>query len=584
VVINLVCYRRLGHNEQDDPSITLPLLSERIKRQRKVSEIYADRLVSDGVATRAEVAGWIERCAAEYQAELDAAGTYVESPEDWAVSTYMGQRDSALNVGERLRLEKELRLELDAHKTLEEEGVIVEDGPGGPRAVSQAGSDEASSSGNGDVATTAGSSRFESIEGLDANPRFNPRMFSTGVPLEMIRAVGHAMTELPPENLDNLDAKFDGAYGGNGRKKSDLDDLDDETARTKAEKDYGVSVGDSVRTAKALLSQLDDVARKARLEHMGLFPPDFIAHPHTRKLLENRRKMVDGELGVDWGTAELLAFATLTLHRYPGEDPAAPPRKHCHVRLSGQDVERGTFNHRHSVLYCSRTSRPVNPIDNMGLGDQDRFLVCNSPLSEHAVMGFEYGFSVDSGPAALVLWEAQFGDFANNAQGIVDQFVATGEAKWWGCRLFSFSFPFFSFPPLLLLFPPLLLLFPPLLLLFPPPCYFLSNRTTHAYVDSTLPSGVSGAGWSSSCRTATTATARTTAARGPSAGSRRRRTTRIRFRAGRPATGNTPQRPSQRFARRRRQKRSKKTVAGHRLQTLQTTTTRAKAGSSPWTG
>ena len=79
----------------------------------------------------------------------------------------------------------------------------------------------------------------------------------------------------------------------------------------KAEKDYGVRVGDSVRTAKALLSQLDDVARKARLEHMGLFPPDFIAHPHTRKLLENRRKMVDGELGVDWGTAELLAFATL---------------------------------------------------------------------------------------------------------------------------------------------------------------------------------------------------------------------------------------------------------------------------------
>ena len=83
------------------------------------------------------------------------------------------------------------------------------------------------------------------------------------------------------------------------------------SALAKAEKDYGVRVGDSVRTAKALLSQLDDVARKARLEHMGLFPPDFIAHPHTRKLLENRRKMVDGELGVDWGTAELLAFATL---------------------------------------------------------------------------------------------------------------------------------------------------------------------------------------------------------------------------------------------------------------------------------
>ena len=243
VVINLVCYRRLGHNEQDDPSITLPLLSERIKRQRKVSEIYADRLVSDGVATRAEVDGWIERCAAEYQTELDASGTYVESPEDWAVSTYMGQRDSALNVGERSRLEKELRLELDAHKTLIQEGVIVEDGPGGPRAVSRAGGDEASSSGNGVVATTAGPG-FESIEGLDANPRFNPRMFSTGVPLEMIRAVGHAMTELPPECLES-DAEFEVS--------ADSDDVDDETALAKAEKDYGVGVGDSVRTAKVSL-------------------------------------------------------------------------------------------------------------------------------------------------------------------------------------------------------------------------------------------------------------------------------------------------------------------------------------------
>ena len=124
----------------------------------------------------------------------------------------------------------------------------------------------------------------------------------------------------------------------------------------------------------------------------SLFPPDFEPHPHVRKLLRARRAMVseDGGEGVDWATAELLAFGSLLLQT----DDEQP---HCHVRLSGQDVERGTFNHRHSVLYCARTSRAVNPLDNLGLGRQDRFVVANSPLSEHAILGFEYGYSVDSG-------------------------------------------------------------------------------------------------------------------------------------------------------------------------------------------
>ena len=317
----------------------------------------------------------------------------MESPEDWAVSTYMGQRDSALNVGERLRLEKELRLELDAHKTLEEEGVIVEDGPGGPRAVSQAaGGDEASSSGNGDVATTAGS-RFESIEGLDANPRFNPRMFSTGVPLEMIRAVGHAMTELPPENLDDLDAKFD---------PSSADGMDEKVRRHRRVGKGGEGLRRSRGRFRAHRQGAPVAARrrgsKSPAGAHGPVPPGLYRAPaHAQAAGEppkdggRRARRGLGHRGAPrvCAFAFILIFVSvrairLTRFFIPGctgtrARTRRAPRKHCHVRLSGQDVERGTFNHRHSVLYCSRTSRPVNPIDNMGLGDQDRFLVCNSP-------------------------------------------------------------------------------------------------------------------------------------------------------------------------------------------------------------
>ncbi|MBI3766576.1 MAG: 2-oxoglutarate dehydrogenase E1 component, partial [Ignavibacteriales bacterium] len=144
-------------------------------------------------------------------------------------------------------------------------------------------------------------------------------------------------------------------------------------------------------------------------------PNNFSVHPKVTRLLEQRARMGAGEIPIDFGMAELLAFGTLLGHGIP-------------VRLSGQDSKRGTFSHRHAVLIDVENEEEYIPLQHVH-PDQAWFDVYNSSLSEAAVMGFEYGFSRDY-PDALVLWEAQFGDFANGAQIITDQFIAPGEDKW----------------------------------------------------------------------------------------------------------------------------------------------------------
>ena len=144
-------------------------------------------------------------------------------------------------------------------------------------------------------------------------------------------------------------------------------------------------------------------------------PNDFNAHKTVAKLLERRREMVETGAGIDWAMAEHLAFATLVKEGVP-------------VRLSGQDSERGTFSQRHSVLIDQESERRYTPLRHIA-PDQARFEVINSMLSEEAVLGFEYGYSLAE-PNALTLWEAQFGDFANGAQVIFDQFISSGERKW----------------------------------------------------------------------------------------------------------------------------------------------------------
>ncbi len=150
-------------------------------------------------------------------------------------------------------------------------------------------------------------------------------------------------------------------------------------------------------------------------EKITLIPESFNAHPTLKKIFENKRKMFQTGKGFDWSTAEHLAFATLLDEGYP-------------VRLSGQDSARGTFSQRHSVLKDQLNGTKYIPLNNISK-NQKRFEVIDSLLSEMAVLGFEYGYAL-SEPSTLVIWEAQFGDFANGAQVIIDQFITSAERKW----------------------------------------------------------------------------------------------------------------------------------------------------------
>ncbi len=144
-------------------------------------------------------------------------------------------------------------------------------------------------------------------------------------------------------------------------------------------------------------------------------PPGFTPHAKVATLIQKRLDSVVQGTGIDWGTAETLAYATLLDQGYS-------------VRLSGQDSQRGTFNHRHCVVFDHSDQRSYIPLESVGR-DGSAFSAWNSPLSEFGVLGFEYGYSLED-PRCLTLWEAQFGDFANGAQVVIDQFIASGETKW----------------------------------------------------------------------------------------------------------------------------------------------------------
>lgn len=263
VVIDLVCYRRRGHNEADEPSVTQPKMYETIKRHPSTRELYAQRLIREHVLSGEEDAEWVEHYRQALEKNQPLVSSLVSEPS------------------------KELF--------------------------------------------------------VDWSPYLNHRWDVA------------ADTRVPLTELKTLSDK------------------------------------------------------------MGAVPSGFTVHRVVRKLLDDRLKMGAGAQEVNWGFAETMAYASLLAEGFP-------------VRLTGQDVGRGTFSHRHAVLHNQKESGSWTPLESIGEG-QAPFQIFDSLLSEEAVLAFEYGYATTS-PVGLVVWEAQFGDFANGAQVVIDQFISSGENKW----------------------------------------------------------------------------------------------------------------------------------------------------------
>jgi len=204
-------------------------------------------------------------------------------------------------------------------------------------------------------------------------------------------------------------AHLEGEYeAGQTYKPNKADWLDGRWSGLKASKD---NVDDARRGQTGVdLAKLKMIGTQITKVREG-----FHIHRTIQRFLDNRRKMIETGEGLDWATAEALAFGSLVDENH-------------RVRLSGQDSERGTFSQRHSVLIDQENESRYTPLNNIREG-QAKFEVINSMLSEEAVLGFEYGYTL-SEPNALVMWEAQFGDFANGAQVVFDQFISSGERKW----------------------------------------------------------------------------------------------------------------------------------------------------------
>jgi 2-oxoglutarate dehydrogenase E1 component len=266
VVVDMFCYRRFGHNEGDEPSFTQPLMYKAIRSHPSTLDIYAKRLVAEGVVTDGEVEKMKADWRARLDAELEASQGYKANNADWLDGRWAGMKSASLSD--------------------------------------------------------------------------DPRRGNTGVAVETLQGMGKKLTAVPE---------------------------------------------------------------------------GFHVHRTIQRFLDARAKAIETGQGIDWSTAEALSFGSLLLEGHP-------------VRLSGQDSERGTFSSRHSVLIDQENEDRHTPLNYLA-EKQGRFEVINSMLSEEAVLGFEYGYSLAE-PNALTLWEAQFGDFANGAQVLFDQFISSGERKW----------------------------------------------------------------------------------------------------------------------------------------------------------
>jgi len=268
VVIDIVCYRKQGHNETDQPSFTQPLMYKRIESQQSQIDKYVEKLLKEQTFTKEDIDEHKKWVWGMLNDSFDRSKDYQPTGKEWLTSAWNGFKSP-----------KELATEILPH-------------------------------------------------------------LPTGVSADFLR-----------------------------------------------------KIGDTISSA----------------------PEGFTVHRNLKRILANRKKTVDEGKGIDWSTAEALAFGSLCDEGH-------------HVRVSGQDVERGTFSQRHAVLHDQENEQTYTPLQHIS-ERQGTFVISNSSLSEFGALGFEYGYSL-SFPSALVMWEAQFGDFANNAQCIIDQFIASGEVKW----------------------------------------------------------------------------------------------------------------------------------------------------------
>ncbi len=308
VVIDLVCFRKLGHNEQDEPLVTQPSMYRIIRQHSGTRALYAQRLAGQGVVRAGEADGMIAAC----------------------------------------------RKALDEGRSS-----ITPDG------------------------TTSHSTRLPKDDSQVAG--------YPGLPLS-----GKESHRSPPDK-----GELEGV-GGDGKLAADW-------------KKFQHDIAWSIPVVTAVpLERLRQLAVP-----LTTVPKDFVLHPRVQKIVEDRIAMARGDLPLDWGMAENLAYATLLTEGYP-------------VRLSGQDSQRGTFFHRHATWHDQNSRERYEgaymPLQHLAPGQAD-FIAIDSLLSEEAVLGFEYGYATAE-PDSLVLWEAQFGDFANGAQVVIDQFIASGEVKW----------------------------------------------------------------------------------------------------------------------------------------------------------
>ena len=264
-ILDLFCYRRFGHNESDEPLFTQPKMYGRIAEQPTTRELYARRLVDEGVIDQAGADAVQEECNARLEEAFGGSERYRADNAEWLEGAWSG---------------------------------------------------------------------LNAVQGYDA------RRGKTDVDLETLREVGSALVRVPD---------------------------------------------------------------------------DFHANRKILRQLKAKGEAIERGDGIDWATAEALAFGTLLLEGHP-------------VRLSGQDVSRGTFSHRHAALIDQQSEARYWPLNHIS-ERQERIETIDSPLSELAVLGFEFGYTL-ADPRSLVLWEAQFGDFANGAQIIIDQFIAASEEKW----------------------------------------------------------------------------------------------------------------------------------------------------------